>query len=270
MVRTSDPEKTTATRRRPRAPLAILELARRSAAASAVLLLATGCGAGRPATLDFPPPRLTQRGTEVGVASWYGPGFAGRQTASGEPYDPRRLTAAHPTLPLGTRVRVTDLETGRSVIVRINDRGPFVAGRVIDLSRAAAERLGMVERGTARVEITLADPNATGWPIVRYAVQAGAYRSRPDAMRLAHRMADFGAPVYIVRSSGRRPLYRVRVGPYATRRDAELAARILEDRGHRTMVLEERLRPPAVTRPTGTNRSSTPSTAPPPERPARQ
>ncbi len=236
----------------------------------AAVLFATGCGARRPPALDFPPPRLTQKGTEVGVASWYGPGFAGRPTASGETYDPRDLTAAHPTLPLGTRVRVTDLDTGRSVVVRVNDRGPFVAGRVIDLSQAAAERLGMIERGTARVEIALADPDAGGWPIVRYAVQAGAYRSRPDALRLARRMADFGAPVYIIRSSGLRPLYRVRVGPYATRHDAELAARILEDRGYRTMVLEERLRPPALTRPTDTSRSSTASKPPPPDQPARR
>ena len=88
---------------------------------------------------------------ERGSASWYGPGFEGRPTASGRPFDPRALTAAHPTLPLGTRALVTDLENGRSVEVEIDDRGPYVPGRVIDLSLAAAERLGMVEAGVAPV-----------------------------------------------------------------------------------------------------------------------
>ena len=88
---------------------------------------------------------------ERGRASWYGPGFERRPTASGRPFDPRALTAAHPALPLGTRALVTDLENGRSVEVEIDDRGPYVPGRVIDLSLAAAERLGMVEAGVAPV-----------------------------------------------------------------------------------------------------------------------
>lgn len=92
---------------------------------------------------------------EVGIASWYGPGFHGKVTASGEPYDMYAFTAAHKTLPFGTVVRVVDLSTGRSVVVRINDRGPFVPGRIIDLSYAAAEALGMVERGTARVGLVV-------------------------------------------------------------------------------------------------------------------
>lgn len=89
--------------------------------------------------------------TWTGTASWYGPGFAGRRTASGDVFDPSALTAAHLTLPFGTRVRVTNLANGRSVVVRINDRGPYVAGREIDLSRAAARRLGI--DGTARVRL---------------------------------------------------------------------------------------------------------------------
>ena len=88
---------------------------------------------------------------ERGSASWYGPGFEGRPTASGRPFDPRALTAAHPALPLGTKAVVTDLANGRSVEVEIDDRGPYVPGRVIDLSLAAAERLGMVEAGVAPV-----------------------------------------------------------------------------------------------------------------------
>ena len=94
-------------------------------------------------------------GTAIGggVASWYGPGFAGRRTASGEAFNPREYTAAHRTLPFGSRVRVT--MNGRSVVVRINDRGPFAAGRVIDLSQAAAEELGLRRAGSGRVELAL-------------------------------------------------------------------------------------------------------------------
>ncbi|MDW8141609.1 MAG: septal ring lytic transglycosylase RlpA family protein [Candidatus Bipolaricaulota bacterium] len=88
---------------------------------------------------------------QVGIASWYGEPFHGRRTSSGEIYDMHKLTAAHLTLPFGTIVRVTDLETKKSVVVRINDCGPFVPGRIIDLSFAAAERLGMVRKGLAKV-----------------------------------------------------------------------------------------------------------------------
>lgn len=91
----------------------------------------------------------------VGAASWYGPGFAGRRTANGEIFDPSQLTAAHRSLPFGTQLRVINLDNGRSVTVRINDRGPFVRGRIIDLSRAAAERIGMVGSGTAQVRLEL-------------------------------------------------------------------------------------------------------------------
>lgn len=91
--------------------------------------------------------------TSSGIASWYGPGFQGRPTASGEAFDTHELTAAHKTLPFGTRVRVTNLSNGASVVVRINDRGPYHGGRVIDLSQAAANRIGMIPAGTARVKI---------------------------------------------------------------------------------------------------------------------
>ena len=90
-----------------------------------------------------------------GYASWYGPGFAGKRTANGEVFDPSQLTAAHKTLPFGTQVRVTNLNNGRSVVVRINDRGPFVRGRVIDLSRRAAQAIDMIGSGTAPVSLEL-------------------------------------------------------------------------------------------------------------------
>jgi rare lipoprotein A len=102
---------------------------------------------------------ITSRGGrgyyEVGDASWYGRKFHGRATASGERFNMRKMTAAHQAIPLGTRVRVTDLETGRSVIVRINDRGPFKKRRIIDLSWGAARRLGMVEKGVTKVGLQI-------------------------------------------------------------------------------------------------------------------
>lgn len=115
-----------------------------------IAALAAGC-ASAPAR-----PGAATR-AEEGIASWYGAAHHGRRTASGEIFDMNAMTAAHRTYPFGTRVRVTDLATGRTVVVRINDRGPFVRGRVIDLSRAAAARLGIVQAGTARVRVERMD-----------------------------------------------------------------------------------------------------------------
>jgi rare lipoprotein A len=102
-----------------------------------------------------PPRSLEPLKMEVGHASWYGPQFNGKKTASGVIFDQSQLTAAHRNLPLGSRVRVTNLENEKSVEVEINDRGPFVAGRIIDLSRAAAKALGMLENGITRVRVEL-------------------------------------------------------------------------------------------------------------------
>jgi rare lipoprotein A len=116
-------------------------------------LLCAACVArsARTPTLDAP---------EEGLATWYGERHHGRTTASGEFFDMRAMTAAHKTLPFGTRVRVVDLATGASVVVRINDRGPYGPGRIIDLSRAAAERLGTLARGVARVRVEVIDAAA--------------------------------------------------------------------------------------------------------------
>ena len=92
---------------------------------------------------------------EVGIASWYGPGFDGRHTANGEIYDMNGISAAHKTLPFGTIVQVVDLSTGKSVVVRINDRGPFIDGRIIDLSKGAAERLGIINKGITKVGLRI-------------------------------------------------------------------------------------------------------------------
>jgi len=117
----------------------------RTAVAAVLLATASHCASTRPTA--------GHAGPEVGMASYYGDALQGRRTASGERFDMHALTAAHPTLPFGTRVKVTNLENGRSVVVRINDRGPFVDGRVIDLSHAAARELRFLGRGTTRVRL---------------------------------------------------------------------------------------------------------------------
>ena len=157
---------------------------------------------------------------EQGVASWYGPDFHGGRTATGETYDMHAMTGAHPTLPLPTWVRVTNLENGRSVVVRLNDRGPFARDRIIDLSRAAAEALDMVRAGTARVEVrslATGDPTPAGAPAAYYA-QAGAFTSRDNAEALAGRLRDAGIEGVTVSESqaGEGRVFRVRAGPAAS------------------------------------------------------
>jgi rare lipoprotein A len=100
-------------------------------------------------------PKADYEYRETGIASWYGPGFHGKRTANGEVYDENGLTAAHKTLPMPSMVRVTNLENGRSIQVRVNDRGPFSAGRIIDMTRRGAQLLGFIERGTARVRVDI-------------------------------------------------------------------------------------------------------------------
>ena len=163
---------------------------------------------------------------ERGVASWYGEKFHGRRTSSGEPYDMYAMTAAHKTLPLPAYVRVTNLENRRSIVVRVNDRGPFVDNRLIDLSYAAAVRLDMITEGTAMVQVEAIDPSAraTAAPVAEQPppddavyVQAGAFRSRLNAESLAQRIRAeaVGLPgVYVLEDkSGNLPIYRVRIGP---------------------------------------------------------
>ena len=161
---------------------------------------------------------------EEGIASWYGPDFHGGRTATGETYDMHAMTGAHPTLPLPTWVRVTNLENGRSVVVRLNDRGPFARGRIIDLSRAAAEGLDMVRAGTARVEVrslTSDGPAPAAAVPVAYYAQAGAFGSRANADALAGRLRSAGIEGVTVSEgdSGGRPMFRVRAGPAASLAD---------------------------------------------------
>ena len=174
---------------------------------------------------------------ERGVASWYGAKFHGRDTSSGEPFDMHAMTAAHRQLPLPTFVRVTDVASGRSVVVKVNDRGPFADDRVIDLSYAAASRLGMLERGTAEVTLEAlsthveAPPPAS--PVAARAapaapsgparlIQLGAFGDGARAHALARRAArHLDAPPRVVPDPGG-ALWRVRAGPFDD--DAAVAA----------------------------------------------
>jgi rare lipoprotein A (peptidoglycan hydrolase) len=136
-----------------------------------------------PGARYYAPPSETFRGTRTEVASWYGPGFAGRPTSTGEIYNPNGLTAASTTLPLGSHVRVTNPDTGRSVVVRINDRGPYVRGRSIDLSHGAAQQIGLVGKGVGRVEVT---PTARSTPGATFSRAAYADRTAVEARKLSY------------------------------------------------------------------------------------
>lgn len=163
---------------------------------------------------------------ERGVASWYGPTFNGVNTAMGEPYDMYAMTAAHKTLPLPAYARVTNLRNGRSVVVRINDRGPFVANRLIDLSYTAAVKLDMLREGTTLVEVRALTPGApqaealtraSESPPPQLFVQAGAFADAQNAQNLLSRLHAAGLhTAFVLAPTDARRLYRVRVGPVAS------------------------------------------------------
>jgi rare lipoprotein A len=138
--------------------------------------------------LPYPPPDTSGKpvSTQIGLASWYGPPYAGRKGADGAVYDQNAMTAAHLTLPLGTMVRVTNLTTNQSAIVRITDRGPFVHGRIIDLSLAAAKATGLYRMGVAKVRVEAYAPPArqNAIPGGRWCVQIGAFSNQRDAIQL--------------------------------------------------------------------------------------
>jgi rare lipoprotein A len=173
---------------------------------------------------------------QKGVASWYGQKFHGKPTSSGEPYDMHAMTAAHKTLPLPTRVRVTNLQNRRSVVVTVNDRGPFIDNRLIDMSYAAARQLGMIRDGTAMVEVEALpydaperEPVVSAAPVpsmvaaaaapppedpVLY-LQLGAFGEPANAERLKARLetGGFGDVLIHLDTTGDQRLYRVRLGP---------------------------------------------------------
>jgi peptidoglycan lytic transglycosylase len=162
---------------------------------------------------------------EKGIASWYGPGFHGNRTANGEIYDMHQLTAAHRTLPLGSIARVTSLTTRRQVTVRINDRGPFAHGRVLDLSWAGAQALGMTGRGIDEVHLQVIDylGRTGGSGVLR--LQVASFADQANASTLAERLKLSYSDTRVVMvelPDGRR--YRVQAGRFQTEAQAEAAA----------------------------------------------
>jgi rare lipoprotein A len=152
---------------------------------------------------------------ESGIASWYGSDFHGRPTANGETYDMYGLTAAHRLMPLGTTIKVTQRETGRSVTVRVNDRGPFVRGRILDLSYGAAKALEMTGNGTAPVtiEVVRLPEDSLKSAGGLYTVQAGAFENEANAKNLADRLRRKYPDVYLLTvRTNQNTVYRVRVG----------------------------------------------------------
>jgi rare lipoprotein A len=223
--------------------------------------------ANRPYTVfgrEYVPATSLRPYRERGVASWYGRMFHGQKTAIGETYDMYGMTAAHPTLPLPSYARVTNPATGKSVVVRVNDRGPFLHDRIIDLSYAAAAKLGIAQKGSGEVEVEAIIPGETllvaaaplppvasapaaaqpaGTPAAEagatvpvtsgdggFAVQLGAFASNANAQEFVARLANQLAPVGVeakIRQSG--GLFRVFVGPYPSRDEAKRTADRLRD-----------------------------------------
>ncbi|HEY0513413.1 MAG TPA: septal ring lytic transglycosylase RlpA family protein [Thermoanaerobaculia bacterium] len=193
-------------------------------------ILAMACSGNRkpaaPPTLGVP--------LERGIASWYGPKFNGRMTASGERYDMNALTAAHPSLPFGSKIGVRNTRTGREVVVRVNDRGPYSRNRVIDLSYAAAREVGVVGPGTASVEIYRI-PEAGAPP--RFTVQVGAFSEADRAAALQHEVLRL-YPEAVVASDG--TWHRVQIGAFDDRDGAEAVRRELASIGMPAVVVSAR------------------------------
>lgn len=167
---------------------------------------------------------------ESGRASWYGTKFHGRRTSSGEPYDMYQMTAAHKTLPLPTYVRVTRKSNGRSVVVRVNDRGPFHAGRIIDLSYAAAARLDLLQDGSAEVVVEALDPGVAASAPAAPFLELAATDDPIFAVAVREDASDLGVGTVEIRSfeQGEGVLYRVLAGPFTDGASLEAARRRLE------------------------------------------
>lgn len=204
------------------------QMKRRDCLAGAIFLIAA-CGKKKvrvaiPSPARPPAVPVAAGSTERGIASWYGRPYHGRPAASGEIYDMEQLVAAHRTLPFQSRVQVRNLTNGKTVDVRIIDRGPFINGRIIDLSHKAAQEIEMIGSGTAQVEITVLSSPA-GAPAAQFGVQVGAFRDKANADRMEQSMlAAYGAGRQALRA-GDPPLWRVLAGAAPSAEAAEVLAK---------------------------------------------
>ena len=213
---------------------------------------------------SFTPLSSSQGYVEQGVASWYGTKFHGSRTSSGETYDMWGMTAAHPTLPLPTYVAVTNLDTDKKVIVKVNDRGPFLHDRIIDLSYAAAHKLGIASHGTGRVEVRALNPDnylgsddfAESGRLVgsidsvkdaqssnvadEYFIQVGVYSEFGNARSMRNMLRQQGHPIYPdseQENQAQGAPYKVKVGPFQTVSTASAVKRTLEQLLGQTLML---------------------------------
>ena len=175
---------------------------------------------------------------EQGMASWYGPGFHGKKTSSREIYDMHDMTAAHRTLPFGTYVIVTNLNNEKTVMVKINDRGPFVEGRVIDLSYAAASALGMVEPGVIPVRIEVIQALSPSLNSQKISVQVGAFTIKKNAEKLKTQLSKTFSDVYIAQfKTPHQIYYRVRIKAESKQKANTIALK-LQKAGYNVFILE--------------------------------
>lgn len=215
--------------------------------ATAILLSLAACSLP-PAKVKVPsPPPVGSGAVQIGIASWYGPGFHGKPTASGVIYDQNGMTAAHQTLPLGTRVMVTNLDNGKSIEVTVNDRGPFAKGRVLDLSYAAAQALEMIKPGTSPVRIEVIDSGSRKVKTIPqrldYTLQVGSFIDLENAQQLREQLVkDYPqipqvAIIPLQNDDG--IYYRVQLGTFSDRGEAEAHARQLARRGLPIVIMEK-------------------------------
>jgi len=225
-------------------PSHMIRLFRIVVLATVSLFLAACAGKEAPAVLPAastpslaPVPALGQVYRETGTAAWYGKELHGKKAASGEVFDSEGISAAHRTLPLGTLVRVTNLENNKSIKVKINDRGPFIKSRILDLSYGAARELGFTAQGTIQVKIETLDEVRDPAP---YTVQAAVYTEEENAKILKYRLSKRFELVFIVPlETNITRLYCVRVGSYASEVRAEQIADKLKIEGLEPIVLRK-------------------------------
>ncbi|MEJ8804427.1 septal ring lytic transglycosylase RlpA family protein [Pontibacter sp. H249] len=180
---------------------------------------------------------------QTGEASWYGSKYHGRKTSSGERYNKNDMTAAHKTLPFGTKVKVTNIENDESVVLRINDRGPFVGDRIIDVSEVAARKLDFHAQGIGNVKVEVlelpGDYNPQNAGV--YTIQTGAYRSAKNAMELSQKLKSFDKNLDVElmedESKGKKVL-RIRAGRFTSRQEAEAFNELLKEEGLSGLVKE--------------------------------
>ena len=177
--------------------------------------------------------------TQKGLASWYGPDFHGKLTSNRETYNMHALTAAHKTLPYGTHVKVTNLNNGKAVVVRINDRGPFIKGRIIDLSYAAARKLGLDLSGVAPVKIKVLKQYSPKKSSQKFSVQVGSFSRKQNAQSLKRKLQRSYRNVFISTiETGSGTFYRVRIKAPNIKSAEKIASKLMRQ-GHEVHILEE-------------------------------